>query len=67
MKITISSGEPGDPRTVLVEDEGMEAVSFTADNLADAQAKAMQGLNEGWDSVADKPDEPDKPTKASKK
>jgi hypothetical protein len=51
MKITISSGDPKDARDVTVEDDGMEPVSFKADNLADAHKKLKHGLKEGWDGL----------------
>jgi len=52
MKITISSGK--DPRTVTVEDEGLEPVSFKADSLTDAHKKLKLGREEGWDKVLPK-------------
>ena len=54
MKITISSGKPGDPRDVTVEDEGMEPVSFKAANLSDAHKQLKGGMKDGWDTLRPK-------------
>ena len=51
MKITISSGKPGDPRDVTVEDAGVELASFKAKGLHDAHRLLKQGRENGWDSL----------------
>lgn len=51
MLIQIESGGKDGPRKVVVTEDGMEPVEFTAASLPEAHKTLKKGRVEGWDAV----------------